>query len=169
MPLDQRPCVGCLSAGFTLPSAHAFRDLTHRYETEVLGGPFIFVLDKRKKVLGHSDIYAAGVKVPEGEITLVAYLRHPSAKLLNNYLDLPITVERALAKSIKLKVYASPGCIVAGKSEISKQVLGRGATLAAFVAEPDFSALPKSLKPGDILSGPIQCVLRLLWCSVILF
>jgi len=126
------------------------------YETEVIGGPYIFVLDSRKKVLGYSDIYPAGIKVPEGEIALVAYLRHPSAKVLERFTDLVVTVERALPKSIKLKVYPSPGNAVLGKEEVTKKVMARGSTLALFFAEPEHSALPKALKPTDVLSGVVQ-------------
>lgn len=124
----------------------------------MLGGPFIFVMDKRKKVLGYSDIYPAGVKVPEGEITILAYLRHPSAKLLQTFAALTLTIDRTLAKPIKLKVFSSPGSIVAAQPELPKQPMVRGATLALFVAEPEFSTLPKTVKAGDVLQGTIQCV-----------
>ena len=43
------------------PRCHLANDRV--YETEVLGGPFVFVLDSRKKILGVSDIYPAGIKV----------------------------------------------------------------------------------------------------------
>jgi hypothetical protein len=43
------------------PRCHMINDRV--YETEVLGGPFLFVMDARKKILGVGDIYPHGIKV----------------------------------------------------------------------------------------------------------
>ena len=77
------------------------------YESEVLGGPFVFVFNDRKKLLGFSDVFPDGIKAPKGAITVRAFLRHPSPEFLDRHKDLLLFVDRKLDKPLALDTYAS--------------------------------------------------------------
>lgn len=75
------------------------------YESEVLGGPFAFVFDDRKKLLGFSDVFPDPIKAPKGKITIRAFLRHPSTEFLDRHKDLLLLIDRKLEKPVALDAY----------------------------------------------------------------
>ena len=124
------------------------------YESELLGGPFYFVFDARKKLLGHGDIFPEAIKVSsKGAITIKAYLRHTSVELLKRYETLTMAVERKLAKKIGVNCYDSYAKVATNGAKFGKRTLPSGMLATIFLAEPEHKDLPKEAKAGDILVG----------------
>lgn len=126
------------------------------YDSVMLGGPFSFVLDSEKKLLGYGDIYPEPIKVPKGKITIRSYLRHTSVDHLKRYKALTLLIERKVAKPVKLSCFDRYERLVTNGTKFSKRALPAGQTCAVFVAEPEHSALPKKVKAGDVLLGTIS-------------
>jgi tripeptidyl-peptidase-2 len=125
------------------------------YESELLGGPFFFVHDARKKLLGYGDIYPEAIKVPKGVITIHAFLRHTSVELLKRYEGLVFAVERKLTKKVIISCYDGYNNLAKNGNKFLKQPLRQGMCAAVFFAEPEHKDLPKEAKAGDTLIGVV--------------
>lgn len=91
-----------------------------------------------------------------GTYRVQVLVQHHQVSELKRFEKLPLTVDQPLSSPISLKFWASPADAASNRSGRIGGMLRTGAAITYYVGEPDASALPSALSPGDRLLGEIK-------------
>lgn len=116
----------------------------------------MLAFDGEKKYLGVSDAFVSSITAPKGPVVIRLQIRHDDPKKLEKLKDLCIWIERSLEKEISTSAYTSKEGMMKGDGGFKKRTLRKGASCAVFLANPAYSKLPPSCKPGDVLIGSVN-------------
>ncbi len=95
------------------------------------------------------------VKLGKGSYVLRYQVRSDRPSDLEKLKQMPLLLDRSLAKPLAVGVYAHPDDAIDGSSKFSGATLDRGSRAVFYLTGPPATDLPKGARPGDLLLGNI--------------
>ena len=115
----------------------------------------ICVFDKNNCRVAISDYRPAPNKLEKGSYTVTLMLRHHNLVLLETMKSWPLIANLKLKTPLTVNVYSSSENAACGGSQLKERILRAGVSCPIFLRLPDSAKLPKTAKPGDVLTGSI--------------
>jgi len=139
--------------GEATPQALIFNDYVYESQFE---SQLIQVYDAGKRYMGCTDAWPEALKLKKGSYTARLQVRHDSVPMLEKLKDIPLSLDRPLAKEIAVKAYPDFNGAVAASGDFGARKLQGGMHRAIFFALAVDEKLPDHIKPGDLLLGTVS-------------
>ncbi|MCH7870153.1 MAG: S8 family serine peptidase [Planctomycetes bacterium] len=114
------------------------------------------LFDSAKRRIAVGTLDPKKLKLEKGDYVLRFHVRQDSADQLEKLIDMPLLLDRALAKPVALTIYPDPDHALTGGAKFGSRTMTAGERVALYIASPDVAKLPKGAKPGDLLLGSIS-------------
>ncbi len=113
------------------------------------------LFDSGKRRVAVDDTFPDSHRLRPGRHTLRLELRDADPGKLEKYKNLPLCLDRPLAKSVSLGIYPTRVDSVSDGSKFSARVLQRGQRVGLYLAPPGDSEIPAGASAGDLLLGSV--------------
>ena len=113
------------------------------------------LFDSARRPVATGTLDPDEVKLEKGDYVLRFHVRHDQASQLAKLEDMPLMLDRTLAKPLALNIYPDPDHALTGGAKFGSRTMLAGERSALYIQSPAASKLPKQAKPGDLLLGSI--------------